>query len=84
MLKWNDSMKFCPKCGNPLERNASGTSRSCVKACDPKTPNFYPQLNPVAISRVVDQTGEKALLVRQPRHPKGMYSCIAGFIESGK
>jgi len=82
LLNWLAVMKFCPRCTAPLKRNASGTMLSC-DAC-PKGTHHYPVTHPVAITRVEDPTGEKVLLVRQPRHPPGMYSCIAGFLETAE
>lgn len=82
MLKWLDTMRFCPTCASALSRNASGTTLICGSC--PNGNRHYPITHPVAITRVEDPTGERVLLVRQPRHPSGMYSCIAGFIESGK
>ena len=33
---------------------------------------------------VSNETNDKLLLVRQPRHPGGMYTCIAGFLDAGE
>lgn len=33
---------------------------------------------------ILDSTGEKMLMGRQKSWPKGMYSCLAGFIEPGE
>lgn len=64
-----------------MKKTFSGCFRECTAGCDKK--HQYPPIFPVAITRVLDHSGEKTLLVRQPRHPKGMYSCIAGFMEPG-
>lgn len=77
-------MKFCPSCASPLRRNISGTVRECTKPCDPRKFRNYPPIFPVAITRVTDQSGEKVLLVRPPQYPRGMYTCISGFVEVGK
>ncbi|KAG4071440.1 hypothetical protein HA402_011594 [Bradysia odoriphaga] len=84
LLNWNQKMNFCPSCASPLKRNASGTVRMCTKPCDPRKVNNYPPTFPVAITRVTDQSDEKTLLVRQPQYPKGMYTCISGFMEAGE
>ena len=44
----------------------------------------YPVTSPVGIVSVSDATGDNLLLIRQPRYPAGMYSCIAGFVDSGE
>lgn len=33
---------------------------------------------------ILDETGDKILLGRQKSWPKGMYSCLAGFVEPGE
>jgi NAD+ diphosphatase len=33
---------------------------------------------------ILDSTGEHMLLGRQKSWPKGMYSCLAGFVEPGE
>ena len=33
---------------------------------------------------ILDNTGESMLMGRQKSWPKGMYSCLAGFIEPGE
>ncbi len=82
LLNWIDTMKFCPTCASPMTQNVSGTMLSCSKPCQ-NGKHHYPVTHPVAITRVVDAANEKVLLVRQPRHPRGMYSCVAGFMEAG-
>jgi 8-oxo-dGTP pyrophosphatase MutT (NUDIX family) len=41
-------------------------------------------LDPVIIVAVLHPTEDKILLGRQKSWPKGMYSCLAGFIEAGE
>ncbi|KAK7070278.1 hypothetical protein SK128_024162 [Halocaridina rubra] len=79
ILMWNKNNAFCGKCGAPTERNAAGYSRKCT-GCDM---THYPSSSPVGIVVVTDPDHENMLLVRQPRHPQGMYSCIAGFSDVG-
>jgi len=84
LLNWNEKMKFCSNCASPLKRNVSGTLKECGKPCDPRKSHNYPPTYPVAITRVTDQSGEKVLLVRQPQYPRGLYTCISGFMEAGE
>lgn len=84
LLNWNQRMNFCPSCASPLRRNVSGTLRACTKPCDPRKANNYPPIFPVAITRVTDHSDEKVLLVRQPQYPRGMFTCISGFMEAGE
>ncbi|CAG7830755.1 unnamed protein product [Allacma fusca] len=84
LLKWQHNFKYCPSCAGPLQRNVSGTFQLCTNPIHKSTIHHYPQTCPVAITRVVDSTNERTVLVRQPRHPPGMYTCVAGFIEPGE
>ncbi len=43
----------------------------------------YPRVDPTTIMAVVSPDGKKLLLGRGKKWPKGMYSCLAGFIEPG-
>ncbi|KAF4524647.1 hypothetical protein B566_EDAN013756 [Ephemera danica] len=80
LLRWRRKRNFCPECGKEL-RAAAGWSHKVCSSC--RTPQ-YPQMSPVSIALVEDQSHEQALLVRQPRHPPGMFSCLAGFIDMGE
>ncbi|CAL4151047.1 unnamed protein product [Meganyctiphanes norvegica] len=80
LFMWNRNTAFCGKCGSPTERNNAGCSRKCC-GCGMV---HYPSSSPVGIVMVTDPSHEHALLVRQPRHPPGMYSCVAGFSDVGE
>ena len=45
---------------------------------------YYPQTSPVGIVSICDPATDQLLLIRQPRYPPGMYSCIAGFLDVGE
>ncbi|KAK3856560.1 hypothetical protein Pcinc_037119 [Petrolisthes cinctipes] len=77
---WNKNTAFCGKCGAPTERNAAGYSRVCSSCGHTQ----YPSSAPVGIVLVTDPELTQVVLVRQPRHPPGMYSCIAGFSDAGE
>lgn len=80
LFMWSRNTAFCGKCGSATERNNSGYSRKC-SGCSMM---HYPSSNPVGIVMITDPSHEHALLVRQPRHPPGMYSCVAGFSDVGE
>lgn len=44
----------------------------------------YPRTDPVIIMAILSPDGEKVLLGRQKKWPKGFYSCLAGFCEPGE
>lgn len=79
VFNWHRRNTFCSKCGSHSVRNSTGSCRTCQK-CEEV---WYPTLSPVGIVLVADSLKSKLLLVRQGRHPKGMYSCIAGYVDSG-
>ncbi|WVQ72096.1 hypothetical protein IAR50_001641 [Cryptococcus sp. DSM 104548] len=96
LIDWNGRNKFCPACGSQTYSLWAGWKRSCTTALKPiegkescfstkGLHNFaYPRTDPVIIMGILDSTGEKMLLGRQKSWPKGMYSCLAGFIEPGE
>lgn len=80
VLNWHKKNTFCSNCGSQSVRSPSGSTRTCY-SCGTI---HYPSLSPVGIATVSEASNSKLLLVRQSRHPKGMYSCIAGFVDSGE
>lgn len=80
LLMWSKKNKFCPACGTPVIRALSGSGVSCP-ACSNVS---YPSTSPVGIVSISDSTSDHLLLIRQPRYPLGMYSCVAGFVDSGE
>nr|XP_045626115.1 NAD(P)H pyrophosphatase NUDT13, mitochondrial-like isoform X1 [Procambarus clarkii] len=77
---WNRNSAFCGKCGALTERSAAGHSRKC-RNCSMTN---YPSAVPVGIVLITDSAHQNIVLVRQPRTPRGMYSCIAGFSDVGE
>jgi len=80
VLNWHKKNTFCSNCGSQSVRSPAGSTRIC-KSCGTI---YYPTLSPVGIATISDASNSKLLLVRQSRHPKGMYSCVAGFVDSGE
>jgi NAD+ diphosphatase len=78
ILSWHTRHGFCANCGAATRAAAAGWRREC-DVC--KTQHF-PRTDPVVIMLALD--GERCLLGRQSRWPKGMYSCLAGFVEPGE
>lgn len=79
MLQWRRKRNFCAECGGVLRPRASWNHKMC-DACG--TPS-YPYTSPVGIALVENSDHSQALLVRQPRHPIAMFSCLAGFVDPG-
>jgi NAD+ diphosphatase len=83
LMHWHARHRFCSNCGAPSRVTAAGWRRSC-EACGAQ---HFPRIDPVVIMLVVD--GADCLLGRHAssRHSgyaEGMYSCLAGFVESGE
>ncbi len=77
---WHRRHLFCAKCGGKTHNEQAGWRRRCG---DCGTMHF-PRTDPVVIMNVVDPTTGDVLLGRQERFPPGMFSCLAGFVESGE
>ena len=78
LFYWHARHRFCGACGSQTLSAAAGWRRDCPQC---KTQHF-PRTDPVVIMLAHD--GERCLLGRQARFPAGMYSCLAGFLESGE
>jgi NAD+ diphosphatase len=78
VLGWHDRHRFCSNCGAPTDVVHAGWRRDCP-ACSAQ---HFPRTDPVVIMLVVH--GDQCLLGRQPRFGKGMWSCLAGFVEPGE
>lgn len=82
LLRWVKAARFCWSCKSPLVRNASGCQLKCSnEACGAV---FHPPTSPVGISLIASPDHSRALLIRQPMYPPGMYSCVAGFVDPGE
>ena len=78
ILHYHATHPFCARCGAPTRTAQAGWRRDCP-ACGA---HHFPRTDPVAIMLVTD--GENCLLGRQKPFPPKMYSCLAGFVESGE
>jgi NAD+ diphosphatase len=78
ILRWHARHGHCANCGAPTRVAAAGWRREC-DACKGQ---HFPGADPVVIMLALD--GERCLLGRQARFPKGMFSCLAGFVEPGE
>lgn len=78
IYEWNKVNNYCGKCGSKTNASLSGWEKICNN-CNQK---HFPRTDPVVIMMVSHE--EKVLLGRSPTWPKGMFSCLAGFIEPGE
>ncbi len=82
VVDWDRTHQFCGRCATPLEMQTHERAKKCP-ACGLVA---YPRLSPAIIVAVVRQfaDGPRLLLARSNRHPSGMYSVLAGFVEPGE
>lgn len=73
---------FCSHCGEPLQEVDDELAVYC-SVCDYRT---YPRISPCIIAAVyrTDRGQAEILLARGARHPEGLFSILAGFVESGE
>eukprot|EP01119_Soliformovum_irregulare_P000925 TRINITY_DN10680_c0_g1_i2.p1 TRINITY_DN10680_c0_g1~~TRINITY_DN10680_c0_g1_i2.p1 ORF type:complete len:346 (-),score=97.66 TRINITY_DN10680_c0_g1_i2:23-1060(-) len=90
LLDWHIRHPFCPKCGNPTKSTEGGVKRTCINdKC--KTPQ-YPRTDVCVIMLVTafrkkqdsDEQEEVCLLASRAQGYKGIYTCLAGFLEIGE
>src|SRR4051794_5973259 len=78
IITWHRTHSHCANCGAATIMREAGHVRAC--------PNcgavHHPRTDPVVIMLVHD--GDRTLLGRQSRWPKGRYSALAGFVEPGE
>lgn len=90
LFAFHDTHAFCGSCGSPTRSEHGGARRKCVRAgsdAEGRTQcrgTWYPRVDPAVIMLIVHPSGERVLLARQARYPKGMYSCLAGHMEHGE
>lgn len=90
-LEWLKTTAHCKGCGAPTIPINAGSELLCSSsdevACPVKTAPVsnasFPRLDPVLITCVM-RGDDEILLTRHSKFPKGMYTCIAGFIEPGE
>lgn len=78
LVDWHATHPFCARCGASTEVAQGGALRRCSKC----SAEHFPRVNPVVIMLVV--RGDQCLLGRQKGWPRGMFSTLAGFIETGE
>jgi NAD+ diphosphatase len=78
MLLWHSRHRFCAVCGAATNVVDAGWRRECP-ACKA---SHFPRTDPVVIMLAVDR--DRCLMGRQSRFPRGMWSCLAGFVEPGE
>jgi len=80
LLKWQSNNNFCSHCASTLETMEAGHSLICTNEQCTKT--IFPRTDPAVIVLIYNQ--DACLLGRAASWPENMYSCLAGFVETGE
>jgi NAD+ diphosphatase len=75
---WEQTSRFCSRCGGENGRLAGGWGKKCI-ACGHE---HFPHIHPCAIV-LVRRPGE-VLLTRKAAWPAGRYGLVAGFLDFGE
>jgi NAD+ diphosphatase len=78
ILEWDRTHRFCGRCGEPTVRAAAERAKQCPR-CGLLS---FPRLSPAVIMRV--ERDDQILLGRNRGFITGVYSVLAGFVESGE
>lgn len=78
ITRWYREHQFCGVCGT--QNVEDNTDRALV--CPRCEHRCYPRISPCVIGLVVH--GDRILLAQGVRHPEGLYSTLAGFVEPGE
>ena len=78
VVEWDRTHRYCGRCGTPTRERATERAKECP-AC---AYIAYPRVSPAMMALVT--RGRELLLARAARFTTGMYSALAGFVESGE
>jgi len=81
LLRWHRGHRFCGRCGHPTDATDGGHVRVCQNAGCGRS--HFPRTDP-AIIVLVHDGGEHCVLGRQARHPPGVRTTLAGYVEPGE
>ena len=78
LVRWRRTSRFCGICGTPAIPSQHHKAMSCPD-CGHLA---FPKISPAVIVQVT--RGDRILLGRSRRHPRGAYSVLAGFVDPGE
>ena len=78
LASWRAAHRFCGACGSATVRRPDQVVFDCP-ACGME---FWPRVTPAVIMLV--HRGDEVLLVRHTRYSAPIFSCVAGFVETGE
>ena len=80
LVHWQNEQRFCGRCGSSTTPQEAGHMMLCSNPACAAT--HFPRTDPAVIMLVTD--GDRCLLGRQPVWPEGIFSTLAGFVETGE
>lgn len=83
LVEWGRTHRFCGRCGTATEPASNERAMRCPSC----SLSAFPRLAPAMITLVTrgeDGPDQEALLARGVQWKVPMYSCLAGFVESGE
>jgi len=78
IVDWDRTNQYCGRCGQQTDNHP----RERAKVCPGCGLTSFPRISPAVI--VLIEKGQEILLARSLRHPMGLYSVLAGFVEAGE
>lgn len=78
IVDWDRNHQFCGRCGAINHDKQDERAKECPQCGLVQ----YPRISPAVI--VLIERGNQLLLARSKRHPSGLYSVLAGFVEPGE
>ena len=75
---WLREHRFCGVCGGKTLMSTSENALQCQQCAK----HWFPRIQPCIITLI--HRGDEILLAKHARYITNMYSCIAGFVESGE
>ncbi len=79
ILHWDQTHRFCGRCGEPTAHAPSERAKLCPK-CGLLS---FPRLSP-AVIMLIQRGPDEILLARNVNFPEAFYSVLAGFVEPGE
>ena len=80
LVTWKRRSGFCSICGGPCTLGQRGPRADLREVRH----GIVPALDPAMICAVSNRANDKILLARSPRHPEGVMTTLAGFVEAGE
>ena len=78
LVTWQKQHRYCGQCG----RLNSEHPHDQALVCEPCHLTHYPKISPCIMCLIT--RGDSCLLAHHQRHPDGLYSTLAGFVEAGE